>query len=286
MLFYSNASKKILKHLCLWDVKWKPCPTANAPPIDIFPVYDEQPGPSADDYIIDPDSNLKSGTKTGGQVMKNIYKKSKENKHLWISSVLPLPYNEYFFDYTYNKYAKDLIWRYGNNYSAVERYVHNFSKNHEIKSLLDIGCYDGKTLQRYYDFFQKHYSKTPKLYGVDCSQTVLEIAKKNVNKYITLEKYNASSLFYGTFPKTISKADVVCVSDVLYYLSTKLIPAGLMWNTTQKKHKLILINNLKKLTSKIILFSNHQDNKYVVLFLKKYCKYNSAYNIWYLRVSD
>ncbi|MEA1946363.1 MAG: hypothetical protein U9N83_03555 [Thermodesulfobacteriota bacterium] len=40
--------KKILKHLGLWDVKRKPRPTANAPPVDVFPAYDEQPGPSAD----------------------------------------------------------------------------------------------------------------------------------------------------------------------------------------------------------------------------------------------
>jgi hypothetical protein len=37
------------------DVKRKPMPVANAPPIDAFPTHDEQPGPSADDYIRDPD---------------------------------------------------------------------------------------------------------------------------------------------------------------------------------------------------------------------------------------
>jgi hypothetical protein len=47
--------KKILKHLGLWDVKRKPRPVANGPPIDVFPAYDEQPGPRADDYIRDPD---------------------------------------------------------------------------------------------------------------------------------------------------------------------------------------------------------------------------------------
>ena len=47
--------KKILNHLGLWDVKRKLRPTANAPPIDDFTAYDEQPGPSADDYIKDPD---------------------------------------------------------------------------------------------------------------------------------------------------------------------------------------------------------------------------------------
>jgi hypothetical protein len=50
-----DVIKKILKHLDLWVIKRKPRPVANAPPIDAFPAYDKQPGPSADDYIIDPD---------------------------------------------------------------------------------------------------------------------------------------------------------------------------------------------------------------------------------------
>ena len=47
--------KKILKHVDLWHVGRKPRPVAHAPPIDIFPAYEEQSGPSADDYIRDPD---------------------------------------------------------------------------------------------------------------------------------------------------------------------------------------------------------------------------------------
>ena len=50
-----DVIKKILKHLSLWDTKRKLSPMANAPPIDIFPAYDEQPGPGADDYIRDPE---------------------------------------------------------------------------------------------------------------------------------------------------------------------------------------------------------------------------------------
>ena len=50
-----DVIKKILNHLGLWDVKRKLRPTANAPPIDVFTAYDEQPGPSADDYIKVPD---------------------------------------------------------------------------------------------------------------------------------------------------------------------------------------------------------------------------------------
>ena len=52
--------KKILKHLGLWEVNppevWrvKPRPVANAPPSDLFPAYDEQPGPCVDDYLTDP----------------------------------------------------------------------------------------------------------------------------------------------------------------------------------------------------------------------------------------
>ena len=50
----SGYDKKNLKHLSLWDIKRKPHPLANAPSSDVFPVYDEQPGPSADDYVVDP----------------------------------------------------------------------------------------------------------------------------------------------------------------------------------------------------------------------------------------
>jgi len=55
----SDVIKKILKHLGLWNIKRKPRPTGNvylwrAPPIYVFPAYDEQPGPCTDDYIADP----------------------------------------------------------------------------------------------------------------------------------------------------------------------------------------------------------------------------------------
>ena len=42
--------KKILTHLGLWEVKRKPSPVANAPPI----IPDSYPIPSVDDYVIDP----------------------------------------------------------------------------------------------------------------------------------------------------------------------------------------------------------------------------------------
>jgi hypothetical protein len=55
LLIFLIHIKKILKHLDLWDVKRKTRPTANAPPIDVFPAYYEQSGPRTDDYIRDPD---------------------------------------------------------------------------------------------------------------------------------------------------------------------------------------------------------------------------------------
>lgn len=50
-----DVIRKILKHLNLWDIKRKPLPRAHAPPIDGFPLYDESPAPSADEYLTDPD---------------------------------------------------------------------------------------------------------------------------------------------------------------------------------------------------------------------------------------
>jgi hypothetical protein len=44
--------KKILKHLDLWEVKQKPSPRANGPPL----IPDSYPAPSVDDYVIDPDT--------------------------------------------------------------------------------------------------------------------------------------------------------------------------------------------------------------------------------------
>ena len=52
--FHSNVDNKILIHKGLREIKRKPRPVANAPPDDIFPVYDEQPVPCIDDYITDP----------------------------------------------------------------------------------------------------------------------------------------------------------------------------------------------------------------------------------------
>ena len=50
-----DVIQKILKHLGFWNVKRKPQPVAHAPPNDVVPAYDEQPGPGADDYVVDPD---------------------------------------------------------------------------------------------------------------------------------------------------------------------------------------------------------------------------------------
>lgn len=47
-----DVIRKILKHLGLWDVKRASRP--RAPPADIFHLYDEQPGPTAEDYLVAP----------------------------------------------------------------------------------------------------------------------------------------------------------------------------------------------------------------------------------------
>jgi len=53
-LHIQQKNKKTVDHRR--DVKRKPPrPVANAPSIDVFHAYDEQPGPSAGNYIRDPE---------------------------------------------------------------------------------------------------------------------------------------------------------------------------------------------------------------------------------------
>ena len=65
----SDVIKKILKHIGLRDVKRKPRPTASTPPINSFPIYDEQPVTSADDYIKDPDLCASGALPNRGQFL-------------------------------------------------------------------------------------------------------------------------------------------------------------------------------------------------------------------------
>jgi len=60
----SDVIKKILKHQNHWNLKRKPRPTANLPTIDVFPTYDDQPEPSVDEYITDPDYPAEAYFKT------------------------------------------------------------------------------------------------------------------------------------------------------------------------------------------------------------------------------
>jgi len=52
---YSQRTRFIKKLQCGIDIERPTLPVANSPPGDLFPAYDEHPGPSVDDYIIDPD---------------------------------------------------------------------------------------------------------------------------------------------------------------------------------------------------------------------------------------
>ena len=50
-----DVIRKILKHLDLWDVKSRPPPKANAPPVEAFIISSAQQMPAVDDYMIDPE---------------------------------------------------------------------------------------------------------------------------------------------------------------------------------------------------------------------------------------
>jgi len=53
-----QTTKKILKHLDLWDVRPKPATRAHDPPTEAFIIYDQSSSPGPDDYIIDTDYPL------------------------------------------------------------------------------------------------------------------------------------------------------------------------------------------------------------------------------------
>jgi len=51
-----DVIKKILKHLGLWEVRRKPLPRTNGPPL----IPDSYPAPSVDDYVIHPDTPVEA----------------------------------------------------------------------------------------------------------------------------------------------------------------------------------------------------------------------------------
>ncbi len=53
---HGDVIKKILKHLGLWEMKRKPSPRANAPPL----IPDLYPTPSVDNYVIDSDTPVEA----------------------------------------------------------------------------------------------------------------------------------------------------------------------------------------------------------------------------------
>jgi len=58
-----EAIEKILKHLGLWDLKSKPPPRANAPPVHVHLDYsDSQIPPSEDHLYKDPDYSIEPYT--------------------------------------------------------------------------------------------------------------------------------------------------------------------------------------------------------------------------------
>jgi len=49
-----DVTRKILKHLNLWDPKRPERPIAHAPPLIETPTYDDPVAPSTEDYVADP----------------------------------------------------------------------------------------------------------------------------------------------------------------------------------------------------------------------------------------
>lgn len=220
--------------------------------------------------------------------LSKVSNKSKENKHTWITHILPLPYNQQFYNYTYIKNGNQ-IWECGENLTQCEKFVRNYNEqNYKINSILDIGSYKGNSLKRYGQYFKK-LNQYVDLFGVDISDSLIEKAKQNTSDYrVQYELFNSSEFLNNKYPKTIPSVDVMVFSDVLYYFSTKIIPSmcGKMWDVFSSKRKDNFIKNLKNNTKKLIVFSNHQNNKSVIKFLKTYCLYDYEYNVYYIDLQE
>jgi hypothetical protein len=179
-----------------------------------------------------------------------IIKKTAKRKNIWITHILPLPYNQIFYDYTYRK-NKNKIWECGINITNCEKFIINYNKeNSKINSILDIGFYQGNSLKRYAQHFEK-LNQYVDLFGIDISHNLIEDAKKNTSNYnIHYELFNSSEFLNNKYPKALPNVDVMVFSDVLYCFSTKIIPSmgGKLWDILRDKRK---DNFIKYIKSKI-----------------------------------
>jgi len=220
--------------------------------------------------------------------ISKLIEKSYQRKHMWISHILPLPYNQIFYDYTYRK-NRSTIWGCGENLTNCEKFVINYNKhNSKINSILDIGSYQGNSLKRYGQYFQK-LNQSVDLFGIDISDHLIQHAKQNTSDYrVDYELFNSSEFLINKYPKTIPRIDVMVFSDILYYFSTKTIPSmgGKLWDILSSKCKDNFIKHLKNNTNKLIVFSNHQNNSSIIKLLKSYCKYDNYYNVYYIDLQE
>ena len=83
--------------------------------------------------------------------------------------------------------------------------VNEFIEDHEVQTVLDIGCGDGNQLS---------LLNCPIYYGVDVSPTVIEICKKKFNSDPTKH----FSLYNPNVENDLPECDLVLCLDVLYHI--------------------------------------------------------------------
>ena len=111
-------------------------------------------------------------------------------------------------------------------------FLREFIKTHNIKSVVDLGCGDGRTLKVIYDDLDVKYT------GYDAYRDVI------VNNKLThAEKYIFNHLDFFTFKEYINGGELCILKDVIQHWSLADIKIFMDYIISSKKFKYIMVNN-------------------------------------------
>jgi len=219
--------------------------------------------------------------------VKDLYTKSHDHSHMWLTHIVPYPLSEIVFN-KLNSGADNAIWTCGIKECATERFVKSYNNTRRVDSILDVGSYHGNSLARYSAYFSD-ISQNISLYGIDISPDLINISLTNTTKHsIQYEVFNASLFMDNITPKSIPTPDVIVMSDILYCFNSNIIPSlgGAFFMTRTDKQLDAFVKCLTTYANKLIVFSNHQNNQFIIKFLNKYCVHDKQYDVYYIDIPD
>jgi SAM-dependent methyltransferase len=196
----------------------------------------------------------------------------------WLPYVLPRA-PPWFWDWLHSKQPGGL-WKYNAN---VQTELTSFvlRTQPDYKSLLDVACNGGYMLQR----LQKQRPKA-KHYGTDISPAMVAATQSRCTECAGVAVYDLATLVIdekaarsaGNVSITDEQGrvlppsyDVVIVSDVLFFMpwaglppaANRFVPTS--WLRASQKR---LFDALTRMAKRVVVFSDHENNPYVVDFLQ------------------